>query len=60
MAQWLGVLVVLPEDWGLISVPTWQCTIMHNSSPKGFPALLWSLWMLHTHDAQISIQVKHP
>lgn len=30
-----------------------------NSSSKGFDALFWCLWALHTHDTHVYMQAKH-
>lgn len=50
MAQWLGVLTVLPENLSsVLSIQTKRLTAVSNSSSKGSDTILWCPWALHSH-----------
>lgn len=56
MALWLKALAPLPED--LSTVPTWQFTIVSNSSSRGSSTLYWLLWALYECGIQTYIQAN--
>jgi hypothetical protein len=49
----------LPEDPGLFLVPTWQLTIMSNSSPRYLRPLQASSGNRNAHSAQIGTGNHH-
>lgn len=50
MAQWLGVLTVLPENLSsVLSIQTKRLTAVSNSSSKGSDTISWCPWALHSH-----------